>query len=250
MEAKEYQALRAVEDDHWWFRSLNELVVRQVRDTFPAKRPQVLDAGCGTGGLLARLSEIAAVEGIDGSEIAVELCTERGIGSVRRDDLNAPTLAPEVYDAITCVDVLYHSEIKDDAAVLKHLVAALRPGGLLFLHLPAYEWLRSDHDRRVHTRKRYRMRDVRRLIEDAGLRIGHASHRVAALLPAIVVIRLVSARFRGRSDDVREATSDVRPVPAFINAPLLLLCRMENAVSRRIGLPFGSSIYVVGRKPE
>ena len=95
------------------------------------------------------------------------------------------------------------------------------------------------------------MRDVRRLIEDAGLRIGHASHRVAALLPAIVVIRLVSARFRGsRSDDVRDATSDVRPVPPFINAPLLLLCRMENAVSRRIGLPFGSSIYVVGRKPE
>jgi hypothetical protein len=31
----------------------------------------------------------------------------------------------------------------------------LRPGGRLLIRLPAYEFLRSKHDRAVHTRRRY-----------------------------------------------------------------------------------------------
>jgi len=249
MEKKQYHKLREVEDAHWWFRSLNELAAGWIRDAGTPDRPRVLDAGCGTGGLLALLSEFSDVEGVDASEAAVALARGRGIATVRRDDLNAPTFERESYDAATCVDVLYHRGIQDDALALRHIVAALRPGGILFLHLPAYDWLRSRHDDRVHGARRYRLGDVRTLLAGAGLEPVHASYRYAPLLPSIALWRLVSAPFRSTGAPPGESSSDVGRVPAIVNLPLLWMCRLENRISRRWTLPFGSSVYGVGRKP-
>jgi SAM-dependent methyltransferase len=249
MEKKQYHTLRDVEDAHWWFRSLNELAVGWIRGVEARGRPRVLDAGCGTGGLLARLAEFADVEGLDASDAAVELARARGVGSVRCDDLNAPTLEPEAYDAIACVDVLYHRGIADDAQALRNLVAALRPGGLLFLHLPAYAWLRSRHDDLVHGVRRYRLAELESLLVASGLEPVHASYRYAPLLPPIALWRLLSRPFHSPAGASEETDSDVGAVPAIVNLPLLGLCRLENRISRRWTLPFGSSVYGVGRKP-
>ena len=45
METQEYHTLRAVEDTHWWFRSLNEHAVRCLRDAGDSKRLRLFDAG-------------------------------------------------------------------------------------------------------------------------------------------------------------------------------------------------------------
>jgi SAM-dependent methyltransferase len=51
MEAAEYARMDAVEDHMWWYRALR----RRLMDALSGVRGKVLDAGCGTGGLLARL---------------------------------------------------------------------------------------------------------------------------------------------------------------------------------------------------
>ena len=95
METGEYQRLRAVEDEHWWFRALNDLVFRTFDSRLRGGDSVILDAGCGTGGLMARLAPLGRVEGVDASPVAVELARARGLENVRRDDLNAPDLRPE-----------------------------------------------------------------------------------------------------------------------------------------------------------
>src|SRR5207248_9867888 len=42
------------------------------------------------------------------------------------------------YDAVVALECL--AEIPDDEAALRHLVAALRPGGLLLVHVPERSW--------------------------------------------------------------------------------------------------------------
>ena len=264
MELQEYHTLFEVEDHHFWFRSLHEHVVRCLKDALKrchaehgrsmtggaspfvwaqgdTRTLRILDAGCGTGGLAAKLMTLGDVEAIDSSPLAIEYCKKRGIQNAHQADLNSLTLPENTYDVITCIDVLYHREIRDPASVLRMFQKALKPGGVLFLHLPAYESLRSAHDTRVHTGRRFRMSEAKKLLRDAGFEIQHASYRLMFLFLPIVIMRSISTR-----DDTAQR-SDLQKIP-LINAPLLWLSRMENALSRHVALPFGVSLYALARK--
>ena len=249
MQEREYHILRSVEDTHWWFRSLHELAASWVRRAAGPDGGRVVDAGCGTGGLIAFLSAFTRAEGFDASPLAVELAAERGVGDVRLGDLNDPGLEPGAYDAVTSIDVLTHHGVRDDADATRRLAEALRPGGLLFLHLPAYRWLISHHDAPVGGVRRYTLGRVRAMLEGAGLEFVHGSYRNATLLPPIAAWRLARKAIDRRPPDP-EAPSDVGPMPAWVNVPLLALCRLENRIGSRWGLPFGTSVWAVGRRPE
>lgn len=54
MDPAEYARMRAAEDTHWWYAGLHEILLRHLPALPPEAR--VLDAGCGTGGVLARLA--------------------------------------------------------------------------------------------------------------------------------------------------------------------------------------------------
>jgi hypothetical protein len=45
------------------------------------------------------------------------------------------------------------------------------------------------------------------------------------------------------------AVSDLAPVHPLINRSLLALVRLENRLLRKTSLPFGTSLFVVARKP-
>jgi len=59
--------------------------------------------------------------------------------------------------------------VEDDEAGLAELRRVCRPGGFVFLNLPAHAWLAADHDRAIHTARRYARRDLRRLAARTGL---------------------------------------------------------------------------------
>lgn len=250
MEPGEYHSLRAVEDHHWWFRSLYDHVLATIRARSPDRPLLLLDAGGGTGGLALRLAKLGAVEVLDASEEAIRLCRERGLRQATVADLNEVELPAGRYDVITSVDVLYHRGILDERRVLRELTASLAPGGLLFLHLPAFEALRSEHDRRVHTARRYRLPEVERGLRECGLTVEHSSYRVTFALPAILLARVAFAGWRRIAGSTARERSEVRLPPAPFNALLLALARLENAVSRRVRLPFGLSLFAVARKAE
>ena len=97
----------------------------------------VLDAGCGPEGQLAALLATrypaCSVEGMD------LYCASSGARAnvlLREADLGTLTKV-SAYDLVYSIDVLEH--IHDYADVLDRLVRALRPGGLLFIHVPSAE---------------------------------------------------------------------------------------------------------------
>ena len=62
MERAEYEQMHAVEDRMWWYRGLRTLAAGQLAralSSAPAGGP-VLDAGCGTGGMLRVLGPAVA----------------------------------------------------------------------------------------------------------------------------------------------------------------------------------------------
>jgi aminotransferase EvaB len=150
---REYQRMFEAEDRHWWYLTLRELVDGYARREFERRGPlRLFDAGCGTGGLLARLARWGEAEGCDRAPAALAACARRGLTGVHAADLSDLTLPPARYDLITVLDVLYHRWITDEGALLRRLWAGLRPGGLLLVNEVAFESLRSPHDVAVMTR--------------------------------------------------------------------------------------------------
>ena len=81
MQPDEYRKMAGVEDAMWYYRALHRHVGRSLGAALPAAA-RVLDAGCGTGGLLRRLREARpqwTLTGLDFSPLACELARERTI---------------------------------------------------------------------------------------------------------------------------------------------------------------------------
>lgn len=248
MEAVEYQRMRDCEDRHWWYVALHELVLRFVAEEQRTRGAlQIFDAGCGTGGLLARLARFGAASGCDYSEHALEHCRARGLSEVSRQDLNELVLPSDSFDVITCMDVLEHAWVRSDAALLSRLGAALRPGGLLLLNCTAFEFLRSTHDEAVLSQRRYTPARLRQLARDAGFGVEFLTCRMFVLFAPLALYRILRRVFRARSGVV--PASDVWLPPVPLNAALLLLARCENLLLRCVPLPVGTSVFLVARKP-
>jgi SAM-dependent methyltransferase len=72
-------------------------------------------------------------------------------------------------DAIYTVNVLEH--IEDDRAILRTLHAKLKPGGKLFIYVPAFQLLYSAMDKKVGHCRRYGRAELTDKVKEAGFRI-------------------------------------------------------------------------------
>jgi SAM-dependent methyltransferase len=241
-----------VEDRHWWYVGLHELILATIqKESRRLNRPlKVFEAGCGTGRLWQLLEDIGCiVSGCDASEEALRLCRLRGIDTMVLADLNTIELAPDTYDVISSIDVLYHADIADDVEVLRRLRRGLKTDGKLILNLVAHEFLRSTHDIAVHTRERYSRNLVSKRLLDSGFEVESATYRVSILFPLIAVYRTLANIFTFRNIKNDEVNSDLALPHQLINKALLNLLKMENRLLiSGIKLPLGSSVFVVARK--
>ncbi len=242
--ADEYRKLAEVEDRMWYFQALHGHIERALAGTLGDRAAAVLDAGCGTGGLIRRLAPRHAGwgwTGVDLEPLAVRLARERApIAEVREACVMKLPFADASFDAVVSADVLYH--VDDDAAALREFLRVLRPGGMVVLNVPAYRWLWSYHDDAVHSRRRYARGEVLAKARAAGFADVRTTHWNALPLPLVIVRRKI---FPAPSDG-----SDVHLFPAPIEAAFRGAMALERAWLETLGeLPFGSSIFAVGRKP-
>lgn len=192
MERSEYEVLAAVEADHWWHRGMRSLTAALLDPLYGARHDlRILDAGCGTGGSALFLRRYGQVVGLDLAPEAIELSALRPTGQLARGSVLALPFADESFDLVTSFDVLYHRGVPDESTALREVYRLLRPGGRLLIRLPAYEFLRSKHDRAVHTRRRYTRGDVASLLKGAGFYIEHCSYVNSLLLPLAVAQRVL-----------------------------------------------------------
>ena len=250
MEAAEYRKLAAVEDAMWYFHALHAHIERALAGV--PDNATLLDAGCGTGGLIRRLAPRHATwrwTGIDVMPLACALARERTVGArsassgpaaeIQQASVTALPFGDAMFDAVVSADVLYH--VDDDAAALREFFRVLRPGGTLVANVPAYRWLWSYHDEAVHARRRYGRREVLAKLRAAGFAEPRATHWNTLPFPLVVVRRKL---FPAPRDG-----SDVRLFPAPVEASFRAAMALERAWLGMGGaLPFGSSILAVARK--
>jgi SAM-dependent methyltransferase len=243
VEPREYDVMRAVEDEHWWYRSLHGFVRARLGGA-----SSVLDVGCGTGGLLALLPR-ALSAGVDVSPAALAHARGRGLASLTRASACSLPFADGSFDAVLALDLLYHRDVGDEATALAECRRVVRPGGRVMVHAAAYRWLYGSHDRAVHGARRYTASRVRELVAGAGLDVVELTYRNAVALPWAVVTRCARAAFGGLGRPAGPERSQLRLLPAWLNGLLGLGARAESAWLGLGVLPAGLSVWCVGRRP-
>jgi len=247
MRPSELRKLFRLEDTYWWFVARRELVrelLLKYRARLPAS-PRILDIGCGGGAALAVFSELGRAIGLDRAEEALRLSRSRGDFPLICSSAERLPLADDAVDVITALDVLEH--VRDDAAAVAEMARACKPGGMAIITIPAYRSLWSEHDEALNHFRRYRAGEVRRLVEQAGLRVLKLSYCITLLLPVIFAFRTAQKLF-GPDKSGRPKTA-LRPLPALPNRVLIGLLRLESAWLLRIPLPFGVSVVCAAQKP-
>jgi SAM-dependent methyltransferase len=237
---EEYGRMYALEETQWWYAGMRAITASVVTPELGARSGRLLDAGCGTGNNLKHLAAWGRPIGIDLSEEAIGFCRTRGVTVTRGSLLSLP-FAKESFDLVTSFDVLYHRWVTDDRVAVRELVRVLRPGGLLFVRVPALKMLWGAHDEAVHSRHRYTRAELRRLFEECGLEVRRTSYCNSLLFPVLALRRTLDRVLDRHGSDVEE-------LPAPLERIFRALLVFEAWWLRRFSFPVGGSVIALGRK--
>ncbi len=250
MNDREYDVMRAVEDTYWWYQVLRGTVADALAmGTGGGREARILDAGCGTGGMMEVLRARQPgwkLAGLDYSPHAVAYTRQRGFEDVVQGSVDALPFANESFDAVYSLDVLYIGQV-DEGRAMTEFARVLKPGGLFLMNLPAFNLLRGQHDVAVHGARRYTPGRVRSLLEAAGLRRERVHCWNLWLFFPIACWRLISRVLKPA--DGADAKSDLSSPPAVVNRTLAALGKLDAAFCGLIRSPLGTSVWAVARKP-
>ncbi len=247
MQSQTYEINFRHEETHWWFLARREIILMLIRrmieqQVLPQPPMQILDYGCGTGSLTRSLNQFGDVCGVDESEEAIQFCHQRGMDNVKRIH-SVNELPADTYDLIGSFDVLEH--IDDDLHILGEFKRMLKPGGILFITVPAFHILWGGEDVVSQHKRRYRRKDLVTKQRQCGFEIIKASYFNTILFPLILTVRLFNRGFRPKSI----SQSDVHQVSPLLNTLLCRLFAFERLVLKDVTFPIGASLLTIAKKP-
>jgi 2-polyprenyl-3-methyl-5-hydroxy-6-metoxy-1,4-benzoquinol methylase len=252
--SKEYRAMFEVEDKLWWYKTLHEKVITEINSFAKGnKEVLILDAGCGTGGLLLKLQSAGYknIQGFDFNDNAVEFSKSRGLNVQKLDITNLQgVFEKQSFDVIVSNDVLYQFEDLVIEETISSIIDILKPNGVFISNNNAFEIFRGTHDIAVGSKKRFVLKDFKAYLS----KIKNASilkHYYWSLFlsPLILVVRLVQKlKLKLNLVDLKNIKSDVEMPSEFMNNLFYNICKIESKILK--SSPFGSSLFLVIKKEK
>lgn len=226
--------------NHWWWRARETILRRELKRLQLSTRAKILDVGCGNALSFPLLQEFGSVSGI---EPDVSLLTD---GPYRRQISSALVSSPDypwrgqTFDLVTAFDVVEH--IEDDRTAIRELSEQLSPGGYLMITVPAFQCLWDGHDEMNHHFRRYRMSGIRRLLAEF-VDVQSCRYLFHSLFP----VKLLVAHFNKSTGSDSAGVQHRLPL-RFVNQAMIKLLSTEHLLLSAFSLPFGSSVFAVGKK--
>jgi len=167
---------------HPWELSRARAIERLVQDYGPKEPADILDYGCGDGFTGRRLSERFGSRryvGFD-AHLSSEQCAAWSSSDGRFSFVNTAPPEGDRFDVVLICDVIEH--VEDPQVLLGAASGRLRAGGAMFVTVPAFQALFSDHDRALKHFRRYSLAELLGVLTDARLEVGASGYLFGSLL--------------------------------------------------------------------
>ncbi len=240
------------EDDHWWFAGRTRALRAVLEPHLPAGELFILDVGSGAGNMYHHLSRYGYVIGVENHPNPVRVGRARGY-DIRQADARALPFADNTFDLVTALDVIEHNE--DDVAILREAHRVLKPGGLVLISVPAFQWLWSFNDELNAHVRRYTRGDLERKLLCVGFSPVRQTYNNFLIFP-VAALTILLSRLRPPKalkshyfeDDAYQV--DMVPTHPLVNAVLMGVGRLESYLIRFADLPVGTGLIALARKGE
>lgn len=217
---------------HWYYQSKLSALQRALSEYAPHAL-RFVDVGAGSGFFSSELAPFDSGAQVVCVDPNYESESSERNGALRFVRTTQDTDA-EVY---LFIDVLEH--VVDDVGLIRHYTESAAPGALALITVPAFKSMWSAHDTYLEHYRRYRLGDLKRVVERAGLEVLREQYLFGSIFPFAWMVRRLR---RGKPAD-----SDLRPVAAPVNWLLTRVLVAEHRFTRnRVA---GLTAFVVARTP-
>jgi SAM-dependent methyltransferase len=236
-----------IENDSFWFSHRNRCITTAVR-RFPPDG-FILDVGGGNGyvarGLMDAGYETVLLE--PGADGAANAKRRRLLPTVINATLEEARIREGTIPNVGLFDVLEH--IEDDRMFVAQLFDLVRPGGLLYLTVPALSWLWSMSDVDAMHYRRYTMRTLGSVLAGR-FDVLYSTYLFQRLLPVSFVVRTLPyavglARSKPASAYEADHAAGRQRLTDLFNR---LLAVEVPVIAAGNSLRIGSSLLVVARR--
>jgi hypothetical protein len=236
----------AIEDSSFWFRHRNA-IIQTVVGHYPPSGP-IIDVGGGNGSvaLALKLSGLATIV-VEPGPVAARTAHDRGL-TVIRSPFNAEMFVAGSVPAIGLFDVIEH--VPDDLQLLTACRTVLCEGGMVYVTVPALQWLWSSDDQFAGHFRRYSQRLLYQRLIAAGFDVLLLSAFFSLLVPPVALLRTLPSilglrKLRGPKEAIQHHQAN-RPIGKMIER---MLSFEKILLARQTTVPFGTSLIAVARRP-
>lgn len=227
MDLKETGLLEMNINDHWYYASKAKAMTHLLKEVAPVK---VLDVGAGSGFFSRYLLS------------NTDACEAWCVDTSYKTDFGECEAGKAVYyrrrvdkidaDLVLLMDVLEH--VDKDVDLLKKYVDKVPSGSRFLISVPAFQLLWSGHDDFLEHKRRYTLKQVKGVVQNAGLEVKLGSYYFGMVFPIAALLR-ISQRTCSNKTPVRSQLTMHHPV---VNKALKFICGLE--------VPFVRSNCMVG----
>lgn len=228
--------------DHFWVKWRFEALLK-FQNLLPQAGARILEIGCGNGMFLKQLKSLGLDYELHGCDL--------NIGALNRAESDIATLyvydifeqveaLKDKFDAIFLMDVIEH--IDADSKFLSSAMFHLRPGGRIYINVPAHQWLFSKYDTVAGHQRRYSRKSLGELIAKCNL-VTKQIYGWGFLLIPIAVLRKAVLIF---VTEKKVIDKGFNPSHKLIEQLLQILRKIELKFSSNV--QSGTSFLVIAEK--
>jgi 2-polyprenyl-3-methyl-5-hydroxy-6-metoxy-1,4-benzoquinol methylase len=236
-----------MDERHFWMKWRTRAFLQQCRAlSISTETPySVLEIGCGQG-ILRQMLEAETRWNVDAMDLNAGALFHSAPGRGRTALYNIHDRAPGLaarYDAIILFDVIEH--IDDPVSFMASALYHLKPGGRIFINVPALQSLYSKFDVAVGHCRRYNKQTLETELAKAGIRKVDERYWGLTMLPLLALRKLwLSLRGESHAAEATVVQRGLVPPGKLADAVLTAMMRLETSVIANP--PLGTSLLYVG----
>jgi ubiquinone/menaquinone biosynthesis C-methylase UbiE len=244
MDKNYYPEYYDLERSNWWFLARLQIIRSQVAAIANGRKTlKILNVGAGTGATSQMLQEFGNVISVEYNEDCVAYVNQRLNFNMVQGSILDLQYPDNYFDLVCAFDVIEH--VEDDKLAVNEMFRVCKPQGNVFITVPAFMFLWSQHDVINHHYRRYTKKQLIEVVQRKPVQYCTFFNSILFLPIAAMRLlgKLIPFKRKGSGSDFGLINS------RLLNALFYKLFIAENALLKRcISLPFGVSLLMRTQK--
>ena len=250
MDKNYYKKYYTLEREHWWFAARAEILMSQIRRIFGNRNDlKILNIGVATGYSSELLQQFGTVTSVEFDQDCYEFTRDVVKIPIQQGSILSLNFPDNAFDLVCAFDVIEH--VEDDRLAVSEMRRVSRKNGVIFVSVPAFMFLWSEHDVVNHHFRRYTSKILRGLFSEHDTPIFQSYFNFWLFFPIAAVrvaLRLLTKKHLAKPEDAQSDFDNFKS-GGLVNSVLKTVFLSENILLKCfIVLPVGVSLLSSWRK--